>query len=139
MNGGGYTSASGGGDGGAGASGGGTSGGGAGGARSSGGSGNSGGNVRGRRAESVQMVGGLISVVVGVAAVTALATVTILVVNSGNSNTIIPLSTAAFGVISAIVGAYLGIKIGTDQSKELVGNLGESQEKLAEAVHKLGS
>jgi hypothetical protein len=79
-----------------------------------------------------------VAVVVGVLSVTLLAVVTMAYIKSGaNSNTIIPLSTAAFGVISAIVGAYLGIKIGTDQSKELSENIGQTHEALVDAVQKL--
>jgi hypothetical protein len=89
--------------------------------------------------ESIKMVGGLIAVIVGVGAITTLAIVTMALIDSGaNANTIIPLSTAAFGVISAIVGAYLGIKIGTDQTKELAKEVTQAHATLAEAVEKLG-
>jgi hypothetical protein len=44
------------------------------------------------------------------------------------------LSTAAFGVISAIVGAYLGIKIGTDQSKNMAADVRQAHSQLLEAV-----
>jgi hypothetical protein len=72
-------------------------------------------------AESIKSIGGLVAVVIGVVAVTVLAIVTMIFIDSGrDATTIVPLSTAAFGVISAVVGAYLGIKIGTDQSKGLV-------------------
>jgi uncharacterized membrane protein YkgB len=89
--------------------------------------------------ESIKMVGGLIAVIVGVGAITALAIVTMALIDSGESaNTIIPLSTAAFGVISAIVSAYLGIKIGTDQTKELAKEVTQAHATLAEAVQRLG-
>ena len=68
-------------------------------------------------AESIRSVGGLVVVVIGVLAVTTLAIVTMALIRSGkDANSMIPLATAAFGVISAVVGAYLGIKIGSDQS-----------------------
>lgn len=83
-------------------------------------------------AASVQSVAGLVAVVVGVLAVTALAIATMAFVDSGrDANTLIPLSTAAFGVISAVVGAYLGIKIGTDQSKTLVQEVTQTHARLA--------
>ncbi len=83
-------------------------------------------------ADSIQSIGGLVAVVVGVLAVTVLAIATMAFVESGkDANTLIPLSTAAFGVISAIVGAYLGIKIGTDQTKTLAQDASQAHAKLA--------
>jgi hypothetical protein len=83
-------------------------------------------------AESIQSIGGLVAVVVGVLAVTSLAIATMVFVNSGSdANTLIPLTTSAFGVISAVVGAYLGIKIGTDQSKGLAQDASQAHAKLA--------
>lgn len=82
-------------------------------------------------ADSIQSVGGLLSVLVGVIAITSLALVTMLVINKDNSGAIIPLVTSAFGVISAIVGAYLGIKIGTDQNASFAQKANESTARLA--------
>jgi hypothetical protein len=83
-------------------------------------------------ADSIQSIGGLVAVVTGVLAVTVLAIATMAFVESGkDGNTLIPLSTAAFGVISAIVGAYLGIKIGTDQTKTLAQDASQAHAKLA--------
>jgi apolipoprotein N-acyltransferase len=83
-------------------------------------------------AESIQSVGGLVAVLFGVFAITALAISTMAFIDSGkDANTMIPLTTAAFGVISAVVGAYLGIKIGTDQSKGLAQDASEAHAKLA--------
>jgi apolipoprotein N-acyltransferase len=83
-------------------------------------------------AESIQSIGGLVAVIIGVLAITALAISTMAFIDSGkDANSMIPLATAAFGVISAIVGAYLGIKIGTDQSKGLTHDANEAHAKLA--------
>ena len=83
-------------------------------------------------AASIQSIGGLVAVVIGVLAVTGLAVATMAFISSGkDANSMIPLSTAAFGVISAIVGAYLGIKIGTDQSKGLAQDASEAHARLA--------
>lgn len=83
-------------------------------------------------AESIQSIAGLVAVVVGVVAITALAISTMAFIGSDkDANTIVPLSTAAFGVISAIVGAYLGIKIGTDQSKTFAQDAGQAHARLA--------
>jgi VIT1/CCC1 family predicted Fe2+/Mn2+ transporter len=86
-------------------------------------------------AESIKSIGGLVSVVVGILAITALAIATMAFIDSGkDASTLVPLSTAAFGVISALVGAYLGIKIGTDQSKSIVEGASTAADRLA-AVH----
>jgi hypothetical protein len=83
-------------------------------------------------AASIQSIGGLVAVVFGVSAITVLAIVTMVFVESGkDANTLIPLSTAAFGVISAIVGAYLGIKIGTDQTKTVAQDASQAHAKLS--------
>ena len=84
-------------------------------------------------AESIQSIGGLVAVVVGVGAITCLAIVTMALVDGHKevANTLIPLTTSAFGVISAVVGAYLGIKIGTDQSKGLAEDASKAHATLA--------
>lgn len=82
-------------------------------------------------AESIRSVGGLIAVVVAVIAVTALAIATMAFIDSAkDANAEIPLATAAFGVISALVGAYLGIKIGTDQSTTFARDANQAHAQL---------
>jgi hypothetical protein len=89
-------------------------------------------------AESIRSVGGLVSVVTGVLAISILAIATMAFVDSDrDANTLIPLTTAAFGVISAVVGAYLGIKIGTDQNKVLVADATDAHSKLLALHEKL--
>jgi hypothetical protein len=63
----------------------------------------------------IKEVGGLIAVVSGVAAVAILAIVTLTQL-SGEKSSIVAVSSSAFGVISAVVGAYLGIKASGDQN-----------------------
>jgi len=84
-------------------------------------------------AESIRMVGGLAAVFIGVVAVTGLAIVTIAFIDNHKeaATTIVPLSTAAFGVIATVVGAYLGMKIGTDQSKGLADDAIQAHARLA--------
>lgn len=84
-------------------------------------------------AESIRSIGGLVAVVVGVTAITVLAIVTMALVDGNKevANTLIPLTTSAFGVISAVVGAYLGIKIGADQSKGLADDASNAHATLA--------
>ncbi len=61
----------------------------------------------------IREVGGLIAVVTGVTAVAALAIVTLTQLEN-KSSSIVAVSSSAFGVISAVIGAYLGIKISSD-------------------------
>lgn len=58
--------------------------------------------------EKVKAIGGLIAVCVGIVGVTSLAAFTIIFLGSGNKESIVPVAS------SAMVGAYLGIKITAD-------------------------
>lgn len=82
-------------------------------------------------ADSIKSVGGLVAVLVGVVAVTVLAIACMAFIDSGkDANSMIPLATAGFGVISAVVGAYLGMKIGTDQSKTFADDANRAHAQL---------
>lgn len=82
-------------------------------------------------AEGIKTIGGLVAVVVAVVLVTGLAiTAMVLIDNKKDAQTMIPLVSAAFGVISALVGAFLGMKIGTDQSKTFAQDAQEAHAKL---------
>jgi hypothetical protein len=74
-------------------------------------------------AESIKSIGGLIAVVVGITAVTALAIVTL--TRLENKASAVAVTSSAFGIISAVVGAYLGIKISSDNTA----NAGEEATK----------
>ncbi len=65
-------------------------------------------------AEGIKSIGGLIAVIVGITAVTALTIVTLTRLESKASA--IAVTSSAFGIISAVVGAYLGIKISSDNT-----------------------
>jgi hypothetical protein len=75
--------------------------------------GSMGGNDGADNSETVRRLGGLIAVVVGVVAVTALAIVTLTQLGD-EKDSLVAVTTSAFGIISAVVGAYLGIKITGD-------------------------
>jgi len=75
--------------------------------------GSMGGNDDAGNSETVRRLGGLIAVVVGVIAVTALAIVTLTQLGD-EKDSLVAVTTSAFGIISAVVGAYLGIKITGD-------------------------
>jgi hypothetical protein len=67
-------------------------------------------------AGDIKLVGGLVALCVGVVAVALLAGGA-MIADSGAAATI---ATAAFGVIGSIVGAYFGVKIGTDGTQKVV-------------------
>ena len=64
--------------------------------------------------DEVKLVGGLIALIVGVIVIGLLAGGA-LIADPGNAA---PIATAASGVIGSIVGAYLGIKIGSDGTQK---------------------
>ena len=61
--------------------------------------------------------GGLVVAVVGVLAVVAIGVFALVRIGSEDTSAV-AIVTAAFGVISAVVGAYLGIKIGSQAAAE---------------------
>jgi hypothetical protein len=79
----------------------------------------------------LKAIGGLIAVVVGVAAVTGLAIITITRFGSKETDSIVAITSSAFGIISALVGAYLGIKITADTTARA----GDNIKKAAVAEH----
>ncbi len=64
--------------------------------------------------DKLKAIGGLITVCFGILAVTSLAAFTIIFLGSGNKDSIVAVSSSALGIISAMVGAYLGIKISSE-------------------------
>lgn len=69
--------------------------------------------------ERVKVIGGLVAVGMGVIAVAVIAIVAIAKGSDTNAATI---ASSAGGVIATIVGAYFGVKAGTDQSKAAAEN-----------------
>jgi hypothetical protein len=80
--------------------------------------GGEGSNGYGPDANSIKTIGGLLAVLGGITAVTALAIVTLTKLDTENSESMIAVTSSAFGIISAVVGAYLGIKITADSSNK---------------------
>jgi hypothetical protein len=66
--------------------------------------------------EQVRAIGGLLAVAAGVLGVVVIA----LVALSKGTQTAGTIAASAAGVISTIVGAYFGVKIGSDQTKNAV-------------------
>ena len=67
---------------------------------------------------SIKAMGGLIAVVAAIVAVGALTVVTLTQLGSTNKDSMIAVTSSAFGIISAVVGAYLGIKITADTTEK---------------------
>jgi len=79
--------------------------------------------------EKIKTIGGLVAVVAGVIAVLVIAIVA-MAVDSSTSATI---ASATAGVIATIVGAYFGVKVGSDQSK--TANEGQKAEAAKAQVY----
>lgn len=87
----------------------------------------------------VPAIGGLIAVVSGTIIVGALAAFTMTRLGSGEKDSAIAVASAAFGVISAVIGAYLGIKVTSDHNTDaknavLAKNEAETAKEEAEAA-----
>jgi hypothetical protein len=77
----------------------------------------SGGGDGGVNSDGIKSVGGLIAVVTGVVAVTALTLVVTQATGLGKDS-VVAITTSAFGIISTVIGAYLGIKISSEASEK---------------------
>jgi hypothetical protein len=65
--------------------------------------------------EGIKSVGGLIAVVTGIVAVTSLAIVTTQA-GSLSKESVVAITSSAFGIVSTVIGAYLGIKVSSEAS-----------------------
>jgi hypothetical protein len=82
--------------------------------------------------DRMKAVGGLIAVIVGVVVVGAIALVAILK-DGSNASTI---ATGCAGVVATIVGAYFGVKMGNDRSKDAAkGQKAEAAKAQVYAAH----
>jgi hypothetical protein len=75
--------------------------------------------------EKIKLIGGLVAVGLGVIAVGTIAIVAI----HRNTDTASTIAGAAAGVIATIVGAYFGVKIGTDQTKNAMDQTTKAMDK----------
>jgi uncharacterized protein YacL len=66
--------------------------------------------------EKVKTIGGLIAVAIGVIVVGVVAVIALI----KDTETASTIASAAAGVIATIVGAYFGVKVGSDQSKTAI-------------------
>ncbi|HEX6780959.1 MAG TPA: hypothetical protein VF125_02895 [Solirubrobacterales bacterium] len=71
--------------------------------------------------EALRTVTGLVAVVAGITAVGALSITTVELVGvgeEGNTEATVAITTSAFGIVSTVITAYLGIKATANASKE---------------------
>ena len=85
-------------------------------------------------AELMRIVTGLVAVVAGIIAVVALTLVTVtLLPVSKNGEATVAITTAAFGIVSTVVTAYLGIKATANTSSRVASAAAEVAESLADS------
>jgi hypothetical protein len=66
--------------------------------------------------QNIQVVGGLTAVSLGLFVVLFIATLSIGVIHD-DPDKVATIASAAFTVVGTLVGAYFGVKVGTDQTK----------------------
>jgi|SRR5664279_4676837 len=82
--------------------------------------------------EKIKTVGGLVAVVVGVVAVAIIAIAALI----KDTSTAATVASSAGGVIATIVGAFFGIKVGSDQTKAAIdGQQAEAAKAQVYAAH----
>lgn len=79
--------------------------------------------------EKIKTIGGLVAVVTGVLSVLVIA----IIAMAGDSSSSATIASATAGVIATIVGAYFGVKVGSDQSK--TANEGQQAEAAKAQVY----
>jgi hypothetical protein len=69
------------------------------------------------KADSLKAAGGLIAVSAGLLTLLVIATLALVFVRNETAQ-VATIASAAFGVVGTVVGAYFGVKAGTDQSEK---------------------
>ena len=83
--------------------------------------------------EGIKVIGGLVVVCTGLVVLGAIA-ITGMILVEGND--VVAVATSAFGIIGSVVGAYFGVKIGTDGTQAAVAGLRDEAAKAqAFAAH----
>jgi hypothetical protein len=80
------------------------------------------------RSEALKMVGGLLAV--GVGLFTLLVIAILAIVYTNDATQVATIASSSFGVIGTIVGAYFGVKIGTDQTQRAMNQNQETMQAL---------
>lgn len=87
--------------------------------------------------EKIRTITGLIAVIVGILAVVALAIFSTQFLD-GNKQSIVAITSSAFGIVSATVTAYLGIKATANAAGTAAKEMGEQQGETTVARHEAG-
>jgi len=83
--------------------------------------------------EGIKVIGGLVVVCTGLVILGAIA-ITAMILVAGND--VVAVATSAFGIIGSVVGAYFGVKIGSDGTQAAVSGLRDEAAKAqAFAAH----
>ncbi len=69
---------------------------------------------RADRYARLSSIAGLLAVVAGLLSLIAVSVAAIVALPSGNGQNVVAVTTGSFGVIGTVVGAYFGVKLGTD-------------------------
>lgn len=86
--------------------------------------------------ERTHVIAGLLAVGVGVFAIAVIAIVAIIVTPSGNGEAVAAIATGSVGVIGSVVGAYFGVKVGSDGRQQAeVGRQVEAAKAQVLAAH----
>lgn len=64
--------------------------------------------------ERLSSIAGLLAVVAGLLSLIAVSVAAILTLPAGNGQNVVAVTTGSFGVIGTVVGAYFGVKLGSD-------------------------
>jgi hypothetical protein len=84
------------------------------------------------KAESIKLIGGLVAVAIGTLVVGAIAVTALL----KGGDTAAQIASSASGVVATMVGAYFGVKVGSDQTKSAIdGQKAEAAKAQAYAAH----
>ena len=81
------------------------------------------------RAEGIRLVGGLVVVCAGLLVITVLTCVAMVLVQKQGAQ-VVALATTSFGVSGTIVGAYFGVKMGSDGTNAALAGLRDESAKV---------
>ena len=87
------------------------------------------------RAEGARLIGGMIVTCAGLVVVAAVAVIAMVLVKKTTSD-VVAIATSAFSVVGTVVGAYFGVKIGSDGTQAAVAGMKDEATKAqAFAAH----
>jgi hypothetical protein len=84
----------------------------------------------GGAAKGLKKIGGLLAVWAGLGVLLLIAIAAMIIARGGASN-VAAIATSAFGVIGTVIGAYFGVKVGTDGTQAAIQGLQDQATKTA--------